>query len=114
VTRIFASLFAALLVGASARAAVATSIAAIVAAPESYAGHEVTVVGTVTEQTVDHGGESVYTLSGDERRITVVSRSAAPGTGEPLEVRATVGWRAPDEEFTWPPILLERGRRPAP
>jgi hypothetical protein len=108
-------LLAALAAGClAATPAVATSIAAIVDAPESYVNQQVTVIGTVTAQTIGYRGESVYTLSGDDRRITVFSRGAAPAPGERLEVTAKVGWRAPDEEFTWPPVLLERGRQAAP
>ena len=98
----------------AATPAAATSVAAIVDAPESYVGQQVTVVGTVTAQTIGHAGESVYTLSGDDRRITVFSRGEAPAPGERLEVSAKVGWRAPDDEFTWPPVLFEGGRQAAP
>jgi hypothetical protein len=68
------------------------------------------VAGDVTEQTVGYGGESLYTLRGDERVITVVSHATAPATGMHLEVTATVAVRPPDEEFTFPPVLIERAR----
>ena len=108
-------LIAALLLAAGAAAALAaTSLAAIVDQPRAYAGQPVTVIGTVTAQQLDHAGESIYTLFAEDRRVTVFSRRAAPAPGERLEIDATVGWRAPDEEFSWPPVLLEDARRPAP
>ena len=74
------------------------------------------MVGTVTAQRLGYAGESVYTLTGDadDQRITVFSRRTPPAEGDRLEVQATVGFKAPDEEFTWPPVLLERGRQAAP
>jgi hypothetical protein len=91
-----------------------TSIAAIADHPAAYANQEVTVVGTVTEPSYGYAGESFYTLQGDDRRIGVVSKRPAPAVGDRLEVGARVGYRSPDEEFTWPPILLEGSRRAAP
>ena len=92
----------------------ATSIATIVDDAASYANSQVTVVGTVTGPSAGYGGESIYTLEGDRRRITVVSHQPPPAAGARLMVDAKVGYRAPDEEFTWPPLLLESGRMPAP
>ena len=94
-------------------AVAATSITAIVDDPARFAGREVTVGGTVTEQSIGYGGESVYTIQDGDRRITVFSRSAPPSRGERLDVSGTVGLRPPDEEFTFPPIILERERRAA-
>jgi hypothetical protein len=87
-----------------------TSIADIIAAPADYADTEVTVTGTVTEETIGFGGESLYTIRGDDRVITVLSHAAAPTIGTPLEVTAIVILRPPDEEFTFPPVLLESAR----
>ena len=94
----------------------ATSIGDILGDPQSYAKTDVTVVGTVTAQRLGYAGESVYTLSGDAdgERITVFSRRTPPAEGDRLEVKATVGFKAPDEEFTWPPILLEHERQATP
>ena len=50
----------------------ATSIADIVAAPEGYSGQQVTVVGTVLDPKASYAGETVYTLSADDRRIICV------------------------------------------
>ena len=90
------------------------SIANIVDAPQQYAGQQVTVIGTVSEQTAGYRGQSMYTLGDGPRRVTVISRADAPTAGARLEVTAKVGFRPPDEEFTWPPVLLETSRRPAP
>ena len=103
-----------LLIATPAAARAATSIAAIVDDPASYANSQVTVVGTVTGLSAGYGGESIYTLEGDMRRITVVSHQPPPSTGASLQVDAKVGYRAPDEEFTWPPLLLESTRVSAP
>ena len=92
----------------------AASIADIVADGEAFNGQQVTVVGTVTDPRAAYAGETMYTLSGDGRRITVFGRGSAPALGERLEIDAKVRWRAGDEEFTWPPILFQSARRPAP
>jgi hypothetical protein len=95
---------------AGASAATLTSIADIVASPATYADTEVTVAGDVTAQTVGYGGESLYTIRGDERVITVLSHAPAPAMGAHLEVTATVAVRPPDEEVAFPPVLLESAR----
>jgi hypothetical protein len=91
-----------------------TSIATIVGAGESYDGREVTVVGEVKGPVATHAGEAVYVLAGDDRRITVFGRGDAPVPGTRLQVTAQVRWREGDEEFTWPPVLIERTRQAAP
>jgi hypothetical protein len=92
----------------------ATTIADIVAAPESYNGQQVTVTGTVADPKAAYGGDTVYNLSADDRRITVFGRGTLPAVGDHVSVDAKVGWREGDEEFTWPPILFESSRQPAP
>jgi hypothetical protein len=94
--------------------AAATTIADIVANPEGYSGQQVTVVGTVAAPKAEYAGETVYTLSSGDRRITVFGRGAAPGVGDQVQVGAKVGWREGDEEFTWPPVLFETTRQSAP
>src|SRR5947208_3118719 len=91
-----------------------TSIAAIVDHPDDYANQQVTVVATVAAPSLGYLGESLYTLFGDQRRINVVSHSPAPAIGDRLEVTAKVGRRPPDEEFDFPPVLIENVRQPAP
>ena len=102
-----------MLTGLAARAG-ATTIADIVAAPESYNGQPVTVTGTVADPKAAYAGETVYNLSADDRRITVFGRGAVPAAGDHVTVAGKVGWREGDEEFTWPPVLFETSRQPAP
>lgn len=104
------ALLAGALGAAATRAATLTSIADIIGDPSTYADAQVTVAGDVTEQTVGYAGESLYTLRGDERVITVVSHAPPPAAGTHLEVSATVRVRPPDEEFTFPPVLVESSR----
>ena len=91
-----------------------TSIADIVDHPDDWANAQVTVVGTVVELSLDYKGQSFYTLKGDGRRISIVSPSAAPAVGDHLQVSGKVGRRPPDDEFDFPPVILENGRQPAP
>jgi len=116
VTRIVAASVAALAVVVLALSAPAraTSIADIVADGEAFNGQQVTVVGTTAAPRANYGGETMYTLAADGRRITVFGRGSAPAVGERVEVDAKVGWREGDEEFTWPPVLFQSARRPAP
>ncbi len=88
----------------------ATPIGAIADDGEGYDGQAVAVVGTAVLPAYGYAGESVYTLTQDERRITVVSKQAPPPLGALVSVDATVRWREGDEEFTWPPILVESSR----
>ena len=108
----FRSAFLALVL--TAAPAAATTVADIVAAPETYRGQHVTVVGTVESPSFAYGNETVYTLSCAERRITVFGYGPAPAVGTQLQVTATVGWKEPDEEFTWPPVLVDSTSQPAP
>jgi uncharacterized protein YggE len=113
-TRTSRAALLAVLLAAAPAVGLAVTIADIVNAPESYAGQHVTVVGTVTEQTIGYRNETVYTIGADDRRITVFGYGPAPAPGDRIEVSAKVGWKAPDEEFTWPPVLVESTSRPAP
>jgi hypothetical protein len=113
-TRAFAALAglaATLLLALPARG---TSIADITAAPASFADQQVTVVGTVTGPPLGYQGQSVYTILEDGRKITVVSKGDAPAAGAHLEVTGKVGYRPPDEEFTFPPVIVETARAIAP
>jgi hypothetical protein len=96
---------------ASARA---TTIADIVGAAKTYSGQQVTVVGTVTDPVTAYLGETAYNLAAGDVRITVFGRGAAPAKGDQLQVSGKVGWKEGDEEFTWPPIILESARQLAP
>ena len=103
-----------LLLGAPGVALAATSISAIVGAGESYSGQQVVVDGTVASPVIGYRGEVVYTLTDQDARISVFGYGTAPAVGDHVEVTAKVGWREGDEEFTWPPILLESARHPVP
>jgi hypothetical protein len=92
----------------------ATSIADIVDHPDDWANAQVTVIGTVVELSLGYKGQSFYTLKGDGRRISIVSPSPAPTVGDRLQVSGKVGRRPPDEEFDFPPVILESGRQAAP
>jgi starvation-inducible outer membrane lipoprotein len=92
----------------------ATTIADVVGTPETYSGKHVTVVGTVAAPNGAYKGETVYTLSDGRIRITVFGYGAVPAVGDRVQVDARVGWREGDEEFTWPPVLFETARQPAP
>ena len=90
-----------------APAARGTSIGDITDAPASFADQQVTVVGTVTDLPLGFRGESVYTILDAGRKITVVSKSDPPGAGARIQVTGKVGYRPPDEEFTFPPVIQE-------
>lgn len=103
-------LLATALLAALTATAGATTITDIDAAPAAYADTQVTVSGTVTQQSIGYGGESFYTITDQDHRISVLSRSGPPAPGQTLQVSGRVGYRAPDEEFTFPPILVESAR----
>lgn len=103
---------AALLAAGSARAT--TSIQDIADNPDTWANAQVTVVGTVAQLTLGYQGQSFYTLSGDGRRIGIVSASPAPTVGDHLQVSGQVNRRPPDDEFDFPPVILESNRQSAP
>jgi hypothetical protein len=96
----------------SARAT--TSIKDIVDHPDDWANAQVTVIGTVVELSLGYKGQSFYTLAGDGRRISIVSPSPAPTVGDHLQVSGKVGRRPPDEEFDFPPVVVETARQSAP
>ena len=111
-TLIAALALAGLLAAGPARAT--NSIQDIVDNPDTWANAQVTVVGTVAALTLGYQGQSFYTLSGDGRRISVVSASPAPTVGDHLQVSGQVKRRPPDDEFDFPPVIVESGRQPAP
>lgn len=91
-----------------------TSIQDIVDHPDNWANAQVTIVGTVVTLTLGYQGQSFYTLSGEGRRINVVSPSPAPAMGDHLQVSGKVERRPPDDEFDFPPVILESSRAAAP
>lgn len=93
----------------------ATPVRDLIRNPAQYAGTTVTVAGRVVGPVVAHGGDVGYTLQGDDDyRINVVGRGELPAIGARIAVTGTVGYRPPDEEFSFPPVILETGRGTAP
>ena len=88
-----------------------TPIGDLIRTPDTYANTTVTVEGRVTSQSVAYAADTAYTLQGsDDYRITVFGRGAAPVPGTLLSVTGKVGRKPPDEEFDFPPIILESSR----
>jgi hypothetical protein len=106
-TRSLAAL--ALLVASTSFAA--TPIGDLIKTPDTYANATVTIEGTVTTQTISYLGDTAYTLQGsDDYRITVFGRGTAPAAGTHLSVTGKVGRKPPDEEFDFPPVIIESSR----
>jgi hypothetical protein len=88
-----------------------TPIADLVRNPDAYANTTVTVEGTVTSRVIAYRSDAAYTLQGsDDFRITIFGRGPAPTPGAHLVVTGTVGRKPPDEEFDFPPAILETTR----
>src|SRR5512143_1639188 len=99
---------------AAATALATDSIQDIVDHPDTWANADVTVVGDVVALTIGYQGQSFYTLSGDGRRIGIVSASPAPTVGDHLQISGEVTRRPADDEFDFPPVILESTRASAP
>jgi hypothetical protein len=108
-----AVLLVAMLLAATATAA--TPIGELVGHPAPYAGTSVTIEGRVLGPGIPYRSEVGYTVQGsDDARISVVARGAAPADGSRVRVTGTVGYRPPDEEFTFPPVIVETSREALP
>lgn len=83
----------------------ATTIADVAANGESLNGQKVTVTGRVAEPRSGYAGETIYTITDGEHRLTVLGKGDPPAVGTRLSVTGDVAWKEGDEEFTWPPIL---------
>lgn len=90
------------------------SIGQVVDSASTYANQQVTLVGTVDPGPLVYRGESLYTLRQAGRAISVLGRAPAPAAGAKLSVTGQVALRPPDEEFSFPPILLETQRTSLP
>jgi len=89
----------------------ATPIADLIKTPDAYANQTVTIAGRVTTQTFGYGADTTYTIQGgDDYRITVFGRGTPPAAGTAITVTGKVGRRPPDEEFDFPPVILESSR----
>jgi len=111
-TKVYYAVLAVALLTTRAHAA-ETPIAAIVADGEGYNGQAVMVSGTAVEPAYTYAGEGLYTLTDGDHRITVVAKQPPPTLGSRVTLDAKVGWRTGDDEFTWPPILIEASRTTA-
>jgi hypothetical protein len=89
----------------------ATPISDVVKHRDTYANQTVTVEGTVTDRSLGYKSDAVYDLRGsDDYNITIVGHGTPPTPGTKLAVTGTVGRKPPDEEFDFPPIILESTR----
>jgi hypothetical protein len=89
----------------------ATAIGEIVKNRDAYANQTVTIEGTVTDRTFTYKTDAAYDLRGaDDYNITVFGKGAAPAAGTKLSVTGTVGRKPPDEEFDFPPVVIESTR----
>jgi hypothetical protein len=89
----------------------ATPIADLIRSPDTWANQTVTIEGKVTAQTFGYGADAIYTVQGtDDYRITVVGRGTPPTAGTAVRVTGTVGRRPPDDEFDFPPLIVESNR----
>ena len=109
-----ALLLVAMLLATAATAAI-TPIGELIAHPAPYADTTVTIEGRVLGAGVPYRSEVGYTVQGDDdTRINVVARGAAPRDGSRVRVTGRVGYRPPDEEFTFPPVIVETSREALP
>jgi hypothetical protein len=91
----------------------ATPIGDVVKQRDVYSNQTVTVEGTVTQKSFSYKSDAIYDLRGsDDYSITVVGTGTAPTPGTMLSVTGTVGRKPPDEEFDFPPVILESVRVP--
>jgi len=96
-------------------ASAATPIGDLVSHPAPYADTTVTIEGRVVGLTIPYRSEVGYTVQGsDDARVNVVARGASPAQGAHLRVTGTVAYRPPDEEFTFPPLIVESSRETLP
>ncbi len=95
----------------AARSFGATPIGDIVKNRDVYANQTITIEGTVTERSIAYKSDAAYDLRGaDDYNITVVGKGTAPAPGTKLSVTGKVGRKPPDEEFDFPPVVLESTR----
>jgi VCBS repeat-containing protein len=92
-----------------------TSIIAITDTPDAYDGTQVTIAGTVGEQSLDWRGDSLYTVDEHGRLITVLSHGDAPLVGTHVQVSGQVVVHPEgNSEIEWPPVVVEASRSVLP
>ena len=84
----------------------ATTIAELVADGATLSGQSVTVSGAVTAPLLNTPSEATFSLQdANGQRVSVFGKGSAPTAGAVVSVTGIVGYKAPDEEFVWPPVL---------
>ena len=95
----------------AARRFAATPIGDVVKNRNAYANRTVTVEGGVTGKALGYKSDAIYDLRGaDDYTISIVGRGAVPAPGTKLSVTGKVGRKPADEEFDFPPVILESTR----
>ena len=107
----FGTLAAVALLAVAPAHAADTTIKAILDAPAGFADQPVTVSGTVDALSLGFAGETLYQIRDAGLPIAVVGHGTALAPGTQVQVTGTVRVRPPDEEFTFPPVIQESGRR---
>jgi hypothetical protein len=109
------ALTAALVLTVAAGARAATAIAELIRDPARYANTSVTIEGKVVGPLLSYQADVGYTVQGgDDYRINVVAKGERPVVGSRVRVTGTVGYRPPDEEFSFPPVIVETSRERLP
>jgi hypothetical protein len=99
-------------VAASSAAVTITPVGDVVRNRDAYANTVVTVAGTVTTLSVGYLSDAAYTIQGsDDARITIFGRAPVPAAGTSVVVTGKVGRKPPDEEFDFPPVIIESSRQ---
>jgi len=101
-----------LVLAPSTPALAVTPIGDLIRNPDAYANTTVSITGKVTSQALGYLGDTAYTVQGsDDFRITVFGRGPVPASGTQLLVTGKVGRKPPDEEFDFPPVIVESSRQ---
>ncbi len=96
---------------AAAPALAITPIGDVVQHRDAYANQTVTIEGTVTTKSLAYKSDAIYDVHGsDDYSVTVAGHGAAPAPGTRVSVTGTVGRKPPDEEFDFPPVIIESSR----
>ena len=91
-----------------AGSASAITIAELVANGAALSGQSVTVTGNVTGPALDGVGETTFNLiDANGQRVSIFGKTTHPALGTSVTVSGKVGYKAPDEEFVWPPVVHE-------
>ena len=104
--RLSTSAIALLLLAGFPLVASSTTIADVVANGVTFSGQTVSVTGTVTGPLLNGAGETTFNVQdANGQRLSVFGKGLAPAAGASVSVTGVVGYKAPNEEFVWPPVL---------